>query len=633
MIEKSIQIACDAFSFSVAEIQQSHRKVHGYETALNAVVRLIEEKGGYNYLEWSIWIHDEIKNYGLYVGLYIKRIFYMIHDFEIHGTFYTPYFCLKSYKYEYDMLDGQNSRILGNYLIFKKFSFHTSAMNSIAHFLFYLQGRDIRLHDITMKSTYEYYKSVSETSTWIAINDLTGSVNSFLSYCFENNLVESKCATLICHKLYARQYEAIVQEALLHKNEFEEAGANGIVINTNDISKFSAFKALFIEMGYVNKAKSVEVYLNYLFMFLEYTSLPLTSELVFLWAEKIIKMNLKHSFDYKNTALKYYDYIVKGCVDFDRYYVEKNKYEQLIPSWARNFTDRYLEYRKRNQMKYNTLTMDRNCILRFSLFLDNKNINDFKLVSADLLIEYYQNDEHKTNEGRNAYMSRIRGFLKFLRNEEVIDIVFDSVVIGRARIPKKTVEVISNENVQKIEDSREMFKDNIELRDYAIYMLGVKTGLRSTDIVNLKLNDISFKNRTISVFESKTQSAIILPLHVDTANAIYRYLRDGRSETDSPYLFVKVKRPFNKLSRHACIYAINSISEKLDIEKMHGFHITRRTYASNIMKNTHDIPKTATLLGHEGNANVHKYLNIDDEMMNMCPLALSVIPLGGAWHD
>lgn len=97
MIEKSIQIACDAFSFSVAEIQQSHRKVHGYETALNAVVRLIKERGRYNYLEWSIWIHDEIKNYGLYVGLYIKRIFYMIHDFEIYGTFYTPYFCLKSY--------------------------------------------------------------------------------------------------------------------------------------------------------------------------------------------------------------------------------------------------------------------------------------------------------------------------------------------------------------------------------------------------------------------------------------------------------------------------------------------------------------------------------------------------------
>lgn len=160
-------------------------------------------------------------------------------------------------------------------------------------------------------------------------------------------------------------------------------------------------------------------------------------------------------------------------------------------------------------------------------------------------------------------------------------------------------------------------------------MIGIRLGIRSVDIVNLKLRDISLRNRTVHFVQSKTAVEITLPMPNEVANSIYRYVKYARPESDSPYLFLKTTFRHGHLKRTVCQVALDRVLRILNIEKnFHGFHSTRKTFATNVLRKNHDISKTATVLGHTSIENIDTYLNINNEKMKKCALQIQMIPYG-----
>jgi integrase len=146
-------------------------------------------------------------------------------------------------------------------------------------------------------------------------------------------------------------------------------------------------------------------------------------------------------------------------------------------------------------------------------------------------------------------------------------------------------------------------------------------GLRASDIVKIRLYDINWNCQTIRILQKKTLHEIELPMPTDVGNSIYLYIKNGRPDTGSTYLFVKSKIPYDAVSRNACRYAL--ISTLPDRHKPYsGFHVTRKTFATdqiskNIAKNI-----IADMLGHRDASTLSHYLNLDSEHMRMCPLSL-----------
>ena len=66
-----------------------------------------------------------------------------------------------------------------------------------------------------------------------------------------------------------------------------------------------------------------------------------------------------------------------------------------------------------------------------------------------------------------------------------------------------------------------------------------------------------------------------------------------------------------------------------------GFHITRKTYATDRFRNGRGYSEVADLLGHTTPDTVHKYISLDEERMRLCPIPLSEagIPLEGGFRS
>lgn len=112
---------------------------------------------------------------------------------------------------------------------------------------------------------------------------------------------------------------------------------------------------------------------------------------------------------------------------------------------------------------------------------------------------------------------------------------------------------------------------------------------------------------------------------VEVGNALYRYITQGRPDSESEFVFLAHKAPYKRLHRSACLNALN----KALPENTHGFRVTRKTFASRMLVNNVSAGRIAETLGHADDSTVMQYLSTDGERMRMCALGLSEIPVGG----
>ena len=132
----------------------------------------------------------------------------------------------------------------------------------------------------------------------------------------------------------------------------------------------------------------------------------------------------------------------------------------------------------------------------------------------------------------------------------------DVCLMSGAAPQDKIIDVLSDEQLQRIDTFRAEHNEPIELRDIAIVLLGVRMGLRAYDILALRFQDIDWKNRQISIVMKKTKTQITLPLPVEVGNAVYSYITSGRPKTGTEYIFIRSKAPYGKLTGKVCTKAL-----------------------------------------------------------------------------
>ena len=108
----------------------------------------------------------------------------------------------------------------------------------------------------------------------------------------------------------------------------------------------------------------------------------------------------------------------------------------------------------------------------------------------------------------------------------------------------------------------------------------------------------------------------------EVGNALYLYLTEGRPESRSGYIFITHKAPYRKIGRSVCKRIMqNAFPEKRD--EGTGFHITRKTFATQRFRSQCGCSEVADLLGHTTTDTVQKYISLDEERMRLCPVSLA----------
>lgn len=283
------------------------------------------------------------------------------------------------------------------------------------------------------------------------------------------------------------------------------------------------------------------------------------------------------------------DYVKTGCIAKPQYYRWKLCLIDTLPNWSRKITESYLCLRKKEKCAPSTIDMCRSSCIRFFLFLDSKGINSPSEITPIIVKEFHDADLHDTPQGKNAYAVRVRKLLEYMAVENLVPKNLYLAISTQCAPECRIVTIMDEAMISAVYEYRETVSSPMELRNTAIVMIGLRMGLRASDVVNLKVSDFNFGKRTLSFIQVKTRKEITLPIPVDVGNSVYKYITQGRPVSDltsAGFIFIKHKSPYSSLSRCCCARALKNVlaTKGLKLSKGQGFHVTRRTYATRLQR-------------------------------------------------
>ena len=153
--------------------------------------------------------------------------------------------------------------------------------------------------------------------------------------------------------------------------------------------------------------------------------------------------------------------------------------------------------------------------------------------------------------------------------------------------------------------------DFISLRDHAILELFYSSGLRLSELVNLKLEDINFSEEIISVL-GKGKKMRIVPVGNKAIQSLQKWINvraQLKNINDTSILFLTNKA--KSLTQRAIQYRLKFWAKKQGLSENIHPHLLRHSFASHLLQSSQDLRAVQELLGHENISSTQIYTHLD----------------------
>lgn len=227
--------------------------------------------------------------------------------------------------------------------------------------------------------------------------------------------------------------------------------------------------------------------------------------------------------------------------------------------------------------------------------------------------------------GTKEYYPYVRHFLRFLaldRQTEndlstfVPDVRFDT----RSPSTYTTEEICSAEESIVRDDSRGK-------RDYAIFLLASRLGIRAGDIVRMHRDSLDFNNGIISFTQHKTHKAVSHPMLPEVRKALEEHIACSGFSPDG-YLFSGTLAPYGPLTNTTISNTITKYLEKASVDttgKHHGPHSLRASMATSMVNDSVPYDAVRKALGHSDPNAIKHYAKNDLENLRRCALEVPAV--------
>lgn len=371
--------------------------------------------------------------------------------------------------------------------------------------------------------------------------------------------------------------------------------------------------------------------LSWYFMFLELNGMAHSDDAIAQFESALPKYpKVKKISDspssYRLHVVKMFNNFLKGSMNTNIVNIYRQDAFDILPEWSCVILKEFMKSRNLDGMTESTISMCQCAGRRFFLFLEQENIQNCNGITPEVVVAFHNQDEHSSPESKNAYSIKLRQLLRFMADQELVPATLEYAVPTNYAPRRNIVDVLSDDMVDRIYEYRKNAAEPLELRDIAIVMLGLRMGIRGSDILNLKLDNFNWKEKTVSFIQQKTQTAITLPVPTDVGNTIYKYITKGRPKSAAEgngYIFIHHLAPYVPLKvTTACRGALKRVLSAYGykLEKGQGFHMTRKTFATNLLRSRNRIDDISNVLGHARQATAEVYLERDEDGMRQCPL-------------
>ncbi len=151
-----------------------------------------------------------------------------------------------------------------------------------------------------------------------------------------------------------------------------------------------------------------------------------------------------------------------------------------------------------------------------------------------------------------------------------------------------------------------------QLRDQAILRLLCVYGLRSGEVLRLRLEDLDWERERLHIVRSKSAREETLPLEPSVGNAIARYRRHGRPKSESRVVFLTLRAPHRPLSTGGLYDVVcRHLPEPDSLRKSRGPHALRHACARHLVESGHSYKEVGDHLGHRSPGATRIYAKVD----------------------
>lgn len=262
----------------------------------------------------------------------------------------------------------------------------------------------------------------------------------------------------------------------------------------------------------------------------------------------------------------------------------------------------------------NTIKGYQDNIEMFLDFLEQKKCSSFRRVDDRLvrayLVELYHHQYAKKTVAR--HISSLRSLFKFLLQEGIIE-ENPMELISNPKLDKKLPTVLNYEEMEELLESPDL-STPLGVRDACMWEVLYSTGIRVSELVSLKLQDINYSLKQIKVLGKGSKERYVLFGSIcERRLKEYLKVRENLNVHHSEYLFLNAQG--EKLTTHGVRFIMKKYVRMGDFKGNVTPHMIRHTFATDMLNEGADLKSVQELLGHENLSTTQIYTHVTNERL------------------
>ncbi|CAI2604467.1 Tyrosine recombinase XerD [Apilactobacillus kunkeei] len=265
----------------------------------------------------------------------------------------------------------------------------------------------------------------------------------------------------------------------------------------------------------------------------------------------------------------------------------------------------------------NTIKSYHQDIKGFINYLKDNHINEFKKVDSKTILDYmkYMKDCGKARNSIIRFVSTMKKFFKYLQRYHFI--IEDPMInVDTPKSANHLPDVLTIKEIDKLLAVPDT-NDKYGIRDRAILEVMYATGLRVSEVVNLKMDNLHLDMGIIQTI-GKGDKERIIPIGSQAIKWIYTYMENSRNlllkRRHCDYLFLNAHG--SGLSRQSIWQKLKRYVGLAGIKKKVTPHTLRHSFATHILENGADLRVVQELLGHSDISTTQIYTHVSHEHLN-----------------
>ena len=234
---------------------------------------------------------------------------------------------------------------------------------------------------------------------------------------------------------------------------------------------------------------------------------------------------------------------------------------------------------------------------------------DYKFVRSYLT---YMFDLKYSKKTISRHISTLRSFYKYLLSENIIN-KNPMILISNHKLDKKLPNFLYYDELEillNIPDKSTV----LGIRDSLILELLYSTGIRVSELINIKLNDINFSDKKILILGKGNKERYVL--YGNTLSEVLDlYLKNSRSKLNKDSEYLILNKNGDRITDRGVRYIINNIIKKGEVKYHVSPHTLRHTFATHMLENGADLKSVQELLGHSSLSTTQVYTHVTNERL------------------